>query len=179
MAGKQVMIGQYCDSATAGMADAQAFTSATGKHVALLGDGYWPFWPTKANAGGAGRSVAQVNADAIAHWKAGGLPYIQSSFPSPNGGDMYGTCDPVQTTTPGTAQYNKLHQFYDQEVAGLLALRDAGLVFPYRCFFENRWNFWWGFGGSSGWTAPLWIKLWQQHHDYLIQQRLRSSRSGC
>ena len=61
----------------------QAFTSATGKHVALLGDGYWPFWPTKANAGGAGRSVAQVNADAIAHWKAGGLPYIQSSFPSP------------------------------------------------------------------------------------------------
>ena len=44
------------------------------------------------------------------------------------------------------------------------------MVFPYRCFFENRWNFWWGFGGSSGWTAPLWIKLWQQHHDYLVSK---------
>jgi len=163
--GHHVLYGQY-DSPPASNIETDFFTTQSGgKHVAVMGDGYWAFGATGID------NVTAVNNRLIAHWQAGGIPYLNSVFPSPAGGDMSQPVDPVQVTTPGTAQYIALHAMYDQEAAGLQTLQNAGVFLYYRAFFESRFaGFWWGYG-TTAWTDALWITLWQQHYNYLTQTK--------
>lgn len=163
MAGHHVLVGQYIDSALSGAADATAFTTLTGKHVAILGDGYWPPRSTTAAA-----NVGPVNTTAIAHWNAGGIPCLNVFYPSPSGGDLFAPADILQCITPGSAQYIALHARYDQEIAGLLALQTAGVVVLNRAFMECKPGlFWWSVGSAStNWTPANFITLWQQRDAY-------------
>lgn len=49
MAGHHVIIGQY-ENPPGTLKYSNAFTSLTGKHVAILGDGYWPGFPNNTSA---------------------------------------------------------------------------------------------------------------------------------
>ena len=166
LSGNHVMIGQYKGAVPGDTTDTDAFVALTGRHVAVYGDGYWPGWPNTMAA-----TTPAVNTNLVAHWNAGGLPYYNSFYPSPSGQDMYGTANPADVITPGTAQYNALFAMYDQEAAGLLALKAAGVTVLYRAYLECRWNFWWGFSGGSGWTDAQFIELWRQHHDYFVNMK--------
>ena len=157
----KLLVGQYVDSATAGYADLDAFTAATGKHVAVVGDGLWPAWP---NTYSAAQAIPKVIPAMIEQWKRGALVYMNSFYPCPAGGDMYASCTPSEVIRPGSAQYNKLFQFYDQEIVGFKQLEAAGVVIINRAFLESRWNFWWGATNSG-------VKFTDQQFRTMVVQR--------
>ncbi len=134
--------------------------SSTGQYVGIIGIDYW-------HAGGNGPPLtATANADAIAHWQAGGLVEINAAMPNPTTGQAETfNLDVAGLLVPGTGTNDALNNSLSQVATGLRQLQDAGVVVLYRPFWEmnGNWN-WWGAGNLS---APQFQALWQYTYDYM------------
>ena len=88
---------------------------------------------------------------------------------------MYAPCDPAEVLRVGSAQYNQLHQYYDQEIAGFRELQDQGVIIINRAYLENRWSFWWAAKNSgTKFTDAQFKQLWIERDNYYRSKGINS-----
>ena len=136
----------------------------TGQWPALMGTDYADF------SNGSLTSKAP-NQAAIEYWKAGGLVTVSAHLfnpANPKGGGLRDKVVELESLlAPGTDTHTRWMQELDLIAAGLLELKDAGVVVLWRPFHEmNGGWFWWGAQDPATFQ-----KVWRHMFDYFSQTK--------
>lgn len=133
--------------------------------------GHWPAILGVDYAGHGGITVAAPNRAAIAYWRAGGLVTVSTHLYDPASTNMSGLRDKDVDLAPLLNPRTELHARWmaelDRVAAGLLELRQAGVVVLWRPFHEMNGDwFWW-----DGKDPKTFIRLWRQMFDYFTKTK--------
>ena len=108
---------------------------------------------------------------AIAWWKAGGIPTIMWHWGAPSVGEGYenskGTIDVAKCFQEGSAENKAMWADLKRIADHLTVLRDAKVPVLWRPMHENDGGwFWYGKGGGANF-----VKLWRTMFDYFAKER--------
>lgn len=169
ISGTKTISGQFIERGsdpTYGYAAIQAIQANTGYWLGMIGGDYWFYGSTATTAD------LTFNTYAEEYWNASGLVTLIFSMPNPTtGGASYDVSNlsASQILTSGTATNTNFVNTLNQIAAGLLALKNAGVVVIVRPFHENNGNwFWWG---TSFLTAAQFVSVWQYVHNYFTNTK--------
>jgi hypothetical protein len=159
--GKSVLSGQQETSWSNPQRDIDYYTSAIGKHPAILGGDY--LYQDGAKPGG------NTTKRALAYWQAGGITMMRYHMGAPPNSDTYdnskGTVANFDNLTKeNTTENNSLKSKLDYLAGELKVLQDAKvpvLLVPYHEVDKYAW-FWW-----SKCTGAQFINLWKYSVDYI------------
>lgn len=140
--------------------ETELMKSTTGKYPAIRGQ---DLIHESAN----GREIQQ----AIAWWKAGGIPTIMWHWGAPTLGEGYeaskGTIDVSKCFVAGTPENKAMRADLERIADHLQVLRDAHVPVLWRPMHENDGGwFWYGKGGAANFR-----RLWQTMFDYFAKER--------
>jgi mannan endo-1,4-beta-mannosidase len=135
--------------------------------------GHWPaiIGVDYADFGRGSLTYDAPNKAAIAYWKQGGLVTVSAHFYNPANPQGSGLRDKgvnlEELLQPGTETNHRWMQELDLLAAGLLQLKEAGVVVLWRPFHEMNGDwFWWGAK-----DPPALIKVWQHMFDYFSKDK--------
>lgn len=133
--------------------------------------GHWPAILGVDYAGHGGIAIAAPNRAAIAYWRAGGLVTVSTHLYDPASTNMTGLRDKDVDLAQLLDAKTEVHAHWmaelDRVAAGLLELKQAGVVVLWRPFHEMNGDwFWW-----DGKDPQTFVQLWRQMFDYFTKTK--------
>jgi len=162
--GKKTLSGQMY-APWAALDETELVKNATGKYPAIRGQ---DLITESAN----NKEMQQ----AIAWWKAGGIPTVMWHWGAPSIGEGYDnskkTIDIAKCFQTGTPEYTAMWADLKRIADHLQTLRDANVPVLWRPMHENDGGwFWYGKGSNGADAAKYFVKLWQTMFTYFTVDR--------
>jgi Glycosyl hydrolase family 26 len=156
LAGKHCAMVQHLQGQSGDLTAVDAVFKSTGRYVAGLGGNYFNDNGTDPTC-----VYAAQNAVLIDWWNAGGIVTMCAGTPNPSGGGQSTVtpCNAANILTPGTPENAAWIVIMTEIGQGLLQLKNAGVVLPWRPLHEpnGTWNWW----GPTNFDRVQFIQLWQ------------------
>lgn len=168
---KRLLSGQFLGyGSTASLQLPDQIYKQTGHWPALIGVDYADF-PDRTDYQRSDLSTREPNQVAIAYWRSGGLVTVSAHLYDPanpqRGGLRDQGVDLADLLAAGTAAHRRWTQELDELAAGLLELKQAGVVVLWRPFHEmNGGWFWWGKKDPAAF-----VRLWRSMFDYFSREK--------